>query len=68
MIPFARTARERQIHRDPRPSLEERYGTHEGYVQAVRQAVGRAQSAGFLLPTDGQALIEQAQKSKVLKD
>jgi hypothetical protein len=68
MIPFARHARDRIANRDPRPSLEERYGTHEGYVDAVRKAVARAQLAGFLLPQDGQNLIEQAQKSRVLKD
>jgi hypothetical protein len=34
----------------------------------VRKAVARAQLAGFLLPQDGQNLIEQAQKSRVLKD
>jgi hypothetical protein len=68
MIPFARTAGERQAQGDPRPSLQERYGSHEGYVQAVRKAVARALASGFLLPADGQALIEQAQQSRVLKD
>jgi hypothetical protein len=30
---FARTAEERRANQDPRPSLEERYGSHAGYVQ-----------------------------------
>lgn len=68
MIPFARTAQERQAQHDPRPSLQERYGSHAGYVRAVRQAVARAESMGFLLPQDGQKLIEQAQNSRVLRD
>ena len=38
MVPFARTAQERQANQDVRPSLQERYGSHEGYVQAVRKA------------------------------
>lgn len=67
MIPFARTEQERKANNDPRLSLEERYGDHEGYVRAVRTAVARAQAAGFLLPEDGQALIRAAQGSQVLK-
>jgi hypothetical protein len=67
MLPFARTASERMQANDPRPSLQERYGTHEGYVQAVRQAVARAMEEGFLLHNDGQTLIEQAQQSQVLR-
>jgi Alpha/beta hydrolase domain len=67
MLPFARTEQERRAQNDPRLSLQERYGNHEGYVQAVRKAVARAQSAGFLLPDDGQALIRAAQDSRVLR-
>ncbi|MEI7783975.1 MAG: alpha/beta hydrolase domain-containing protein [Betaproteobacteria bacterium] len=67
MIPFARTEQERRANQDPRLSLQERYGSHEGYVQAVRQAVVRAQASGFLLPDDGLALIRAAQDSQVLK-
>ena len=33
-LPFARTRAEREARRDPRPSLEERYQTHDGYVRA----------------------------------
>ena len=46
-IPFA-------IHRadkaagDPRPSLEERYGTHDGYVAAVKAAADDAACKGYL--------------------
>jgi hypothetical protein len=67
MVPFARTRQERLARQDSRLSLEERYGSHEGYVQAVRQAVQRAQASGFLLPEDGLNLIQQAQQSQVLR-
>ena len=32
-IPFAKTKAERLASGDPRPSLEERYQTHDGYVR-----------------------------------
>jgi hypothetical protein len=67
MLPFARTQKERLERNDPRLSLQERYGTHEGYVQAVRKAVAKATAEGFLLPNDGQSLIEAAQQSQVLR-
>jgi hypothetical protein len=67
MVPFARTAEERQSTKDPRPSLQERYGSHEGYVRAVRRAVDRAVSSGFLLPVDGQKLVDAAEASAVLR-
>ena len=67
MVPFARTAAQRLANNDPRPSLEERYGSHEGYVAVVRQAAARAVTEGFLLPEDATALIAAADKSAVLR-
>ncbi len=67
MLPFARTAAERQAGQDPRPSLEERYGSHDGYVERVRAASARAMAAGFLLAEDAAALIEAAKASAVLR-
>jgi hypothetical protein len=67
MLPFARTAAERKASGDPRLSLEERYGSHEGYVAAVRKATERALAAGFLLPAEAEKLIRQAEASKVLR-
>lgn len=66
MVPFARTKAERMAKGDPRLSLEERYGTHEGYVSAVRAAAAKAVSEGFLLKGDADALIKQAAESGVL--
>jgi hypothetical protein len=67
MIPFARTAAERKANNDPRPSLEERYVSHEGYVAALTKGTERAVKEGFLLPVDAARLIEQARASKVLR-
>ncbi len=67
MVPFAKTKAERLANEDSRPSLEERYGDHAGYVQAVKAAAQKAMNAGFLLKADADALIEQAEKSNVLR-
>jgi hypothetical protein len=66
-IPFARTRAERLGIGDPRLSLEERYGTHEGYVAAVRAAAQRRVAERFLLSEDAARLIRQAEASVVLK-
>ncbi len=67
MIAFSRTREERLAKHDPRPSLQERYRSHEGYVSAVRVATKRAMKAGFLLPEDAAALIQAADASAVLR-
>jgi hypothetical protein len=66
MIPFATTKAERMASGDPRLSLEERYGSHTGYVAAVRAAADKAVAQGFLLKTDADALINEAASSNVL--
>ena len=67
MVPFARTRAEREASNDPRPSLEERYGNHAGFVDAVRRATERVRASGFLLEKDAAALIKAAEASNVLK-
>jgi hypothetical protein len=67
MIPFARTKAERTANEDPRPSLEERYGTHVGYVAAVEAAARKAVAEGFLLDADAKALVAAAERSDVLR-
>ena len=67
MLPFARSKLEREAAGDPRPSLEERYGSHDGYVAAVQRAADTAQAAGFLLADDARALVRAAQASAVLR-
>ena len=66
-VPFATTKAERLAAEDPRPSLEERYSTHEGYVGAVRSAAKKLVHDRFLLPDDADRLIAQAESSDVLK-
>jgi hypothetical protein len=67
MIPFARTRAEREAAGDPRLSLEERYGSHDGYVGAVRKAADAAVGARFLLQEDAQRLVREADASRVLR-
>ena len=66
-VPFAKTKAERLASGDPRPSLEERYGTHEKYVERVRAAAERLVRGRYLLQDDADRLIAQAEASKVLK-
>ena len=56
MVPFAKTKAERLAAGDPRLSLEERYGTHDGYVAAVTAAANNAVCKGYLLAADRDAL------------
>ena len=66
-VPFAKTKAERLANGDPRPSLEERYGTHERYVAIVQTAAARMVRDRFLLQDDADRLIAQADSSDVLK-
>jgi len=66
-IPFARTRADRVATGDPRPSLEERYHDHQGFVTRVR-AVAQAQvRQGWLLPQDAERIEHQAETSDVLR-
>jgi hypothetical protein len=51
---------------DPRLSVEERYGTQNGYVCAVMIAAHDLMVHRFLLPEDADRLIAQAAASDVL--
>jgi len=66
-VPFAATKQERLAQHDARLSLEERYGTHEGYVKRVREAAENSVKAGFLLPDDAAKMIQEAEASDVLR-
>lgn len=67
-IPFAQTRAARVAANDPRPSLEERYGTRAGFLDRVRKAVEADRASGWLLPDDAEKIIAQAEASDVLKD
>ena len=64
--PFWDTKANRKAAGDPRPSLEERYGTHAGYVCVVTAAANEAVQERFLLPSDANTLIAAATASNVL--
>jgi len=66
-IPLATTQAERERAGDPRPSLEELYGDHAGYVRAVTRAAIGLWSQRFLLQEDVRRLVTQAQNSDVLR-
>ena len=66
-IPFAKTKTERMASGDPRPSLEERYRTHDGYVEAVKAAAEKAVAERYLLRKDADRLIAEASASNVLR-
>jgi hypothetical protein len=65
-IPFARTKAERLAAHDPRPSLEERYGTLDVYVAAVKRAAEQGVRDRFLLPQDAARIVREAEASDVL--
>ena len=66
-IPFAATKAERAASGDPRPSLEERYRTHDKYVAVVRAAAEKLVGERLLLQDDADRIIKQATDSDVLR-
>jgi Alpha/beta hydrolase domain len=66
-IPFAKTTAEREAKGDPRPSLEERYSDHAGFVAKIRAEVARQVAQGWLLPEAASRIVSNAEKSDVLK-
>ncbi len=66
-IPFATTLEERLEDGDPRRSLEERYGDHGGFVEAVRRAAARSVANRVLLEDDATILVAMAEDSDILK-
>jgi hypothetical protein len=59
-VPFARTRAEREACGDPRPSIEERYPSHEAYVQAVARASDERVREGLMLQEDADRFVEAA--------
>ncbi len=64
--PFAETKAARVAAGDPRASLEERYGTHAGFVCQVTAAANKAAAQRFLRASSVATLVAQAQASNVL--
>lgn len=64
-IPFAATRQQRLASGDPRPSLEERYGSHANYLAKVRRAAQQLVTQRFLLPSDADRLVQEAEKATI---
>ena len=62
-VPFAKTKAERQANDDPRPSLDERYGDHAGFVRAVEEAARALVAERFLLQEDAERYIKAAREN-----
>ncbi len=58
-LPFAVTKAEREPSGDPRPSLEERYGTLEEYMQRFTAACRQLQGDGYMLAEDVPRVIDR---------
>jgi hypothetical protein len=65
-IPFAPTKAARLSNGDPRLSLEERYGSHDGYVATVKAAAARLSREGLLLLEVAATVVQQAQDGTVV--
>ena len=50
---------------DPRPSLQERYGSKDTYVARVKAAAGKLVGERFLLPEDTTRLIAENQRTEL---
>jgi hypothetical protein len=59
-IPFARSRADREETDDPRPSLEERYGSRDAYIANIRNAAAALVAERLLLPMDAEAFIAAA--------
>jgi len=66
-IPFAATKEQRAAAGDPRKSLEERYGSHDGYVKAVADQTKALVAERFLLEEDAARFIKGAETGDVLE-
>jgi hypothetical protein len=65
-VPFARTKAERQASGDPRPSIEERYPSHEAYIDAVRRVCEARVKERLMLQEDADRFIEAARRRNPL--
>ena len=65
--PFAATKAQREAANDARPSLAERYGSRDAYVNRVRASARAAVADGFLLPSDAAVIIESAATTRAFE-
>jgi hypothetical protein len=66
-IALPKTRADAQTKGDPRPSLEELYGSHDAYVAKVAEAAKKLQAERLMLPEDVDMVVRDAQASDVLR-
>lgn len=66
-IALPRTAKDAAASGDPRPSLEELYGSHDGYVAAISEAARKLQADRLMLQEDVDLIVTEARDSNVLR-
>src|SRR5438093_104561 len=59
-VPFAQTKAQRSAANDPRPSLEERYGTRQKYVDTISTAARQLVADRLMLQQDAERIIGAA--------
>lgn len=59
-IPFSATETERQVQKDPRPSIAERYRSRDQYLQEIRAAAADLITRGYLLQEDMENVATRA--------
>jgi hypothetical protein len=61
-LPFPATRAERERTKDPRLSIEERYGSREGYLAKVREAAATLARERYILAADVEPIVQAAGK------
>jgi alpha/beta hydrolase family protein len=61
-IPIPATRADREKAGDPRPSIEERYGSREGYLAKVREAAAALARERYILADDVEPIVQAAGK------
>jgi hypothetical protein len=60
-IPLAKTKAARELAKDPRQSVEERYASHEAYIAAVEKVADGLVKSGYVLAEDKAQLTKRAE-------
>jgi hypothetical protein len=66
-IPLAATRADAQAKGDPRPSLEELYGSRANYVAKIAEAAKKLQAERLMLQDDVDMVVREAEASGVLR-
>ena len=56
---------ERMAANDPRPSLEERYTSHDAYVSKVSASAARLVGLRLMLQQDAELIVSQAKSASI---